>query len=65
LRDRKGGLYPINKKKNEEDIVKEKLSVCPHDERNKAEQRDQGRKKEKLQWQPLKEVMRQNHRYGP
>jgi len=33
LCERKESLCPMNKKKNEgEDIVKEKLSICSHDE---------------------------------
>lgn len=47
LCERKESLCPMNKKKNEEDIVKEKLSICSHDE-IKLNKEIRG-KKEKMQ----------------
>jgi hypothetical protein len=59
-REEKKCLHPVNKRRGEgEDIVREKLSIRPHDEINKAKQRDQvGKKKH----QSLKKVMHQDHR---
>ena len=47
LCERKESLCLMNKKKNEEDIVKEKLSICSHDE-IKLNKEIRG-KKEKMQ----------------
>jgi len=45
-REEKKCLHPVNKRRGEgEDIVREKLSIRPHDEINKAKQRDQVGKK--------------------